>query len=313
MNTSSIETRRRMGQLRILNAGELTGMNQSIQEIIKQRYSCRNYIEVPVQETHRQELKKFLETLRIGPFGTHARFELAAAAQDDRQSLKGLGTYGFIRNPMGFIIGAIEQGPKNLEDYGYLLEQAILSATDIGLGSCWLGGSFTQSSFAKKISLRDAETMPAVVSIGYDEKKKGRNGQIRKYLSGARRLPAQQLFFADTFGNALTIDAAGRYAEPLETVRWAPSASNKQPWRIVRIDDAWHFYLQRTKGYGKGTIVFNILRLADLQRVDMGIAMCHFELTARELSLNGSWVLDDPKLPIPEGTVYIVTWIIKED
>jgi nitroreductase len=284
-------------------------MNKPVQEIVRQRYSCRSYIDEPVQEKHQEELMNTLKMLQTGPFGTHARFELAAAAQDDSQSLKGLGTYGFIKNPAGFIIGALEQGSKNLEDYGYLLEQAVFSAIDTGLGTCWLGGSFTKSSFVKRISLREKETIPAVVSIGYGEEKRARDGQIRKYLSGARRLPMEFLFFAGAFGCTLTSDAAGEYAEPLEMVRWAPSASNKQPWRIVRIDDAWHFYLQRTKGYGKGTMLFNILRLADLQRVDMGIAMCHFELTARELGLNGRWVLDDPKLQTPAE--YTVTWIAK--
>ena len=79
----------------------------------------------------------------------------------------------------------------------------------------------------------------------------------------------------------------------------APSASNKQPWRVVRRGDDWHFYLQRTKGYGKGSALFAVLRLADLQRVDLGIALCHFELAARELGLAGEWVLDEPH----EGTL----------
>ncbi|MGD0589649.1 MAG: nitroreductase family protein [Bacteroidota bacterium] len=286
-------------------------MNQPIQEIIGQRYSCRSYLDEPIQEIHQQVLKRFLETQQIGPLGTHARFELVAATQDDRQSLKGLGTYGYIKNPTGFIIGALEQGPKNLEDYGYLLEHAILAATDIGLGTCWLGGTFTKSSFAKKITLRNEETIPAVIATGYIAEKKGNNGKIRRYLSANRRLPMEQLFFADTFGNPLTIEATGAYAHMLEMVRWAPSASNKQPWRIIRIDDAWHFYLQRTKGYGKGTLLFNILRLADLQRVDMGIAMCHFELTARALGLNGHWANKDPQIKTPENTEYTVSWIDK--
>ncbi len=284
-------------------------MNQPIQEIIGQRFSCRSYLDEPIRETHRQSLKDFLKTQQIGPLRTHARFELVAATQDDRQSLKGLGTYGYIKNPTGFIIGALEQGTKNLEDYGYLFEHAILTATDIGLGTCWLGGTFTKSRFAKKISLRDTETIPAVVATGYIVEKTGRDGQIRKYLSANRRLPKEQLFFVDSFGSPLTTGAAGAYAQPLEMVRWAPSASNKQPWRIVRIGDAWHFYLQRTKGYGKGTLLFSLLRLADLQRVDMGIAMCHFELAARSLRLRGRWIVEAPKLIIPDNTEYTVSWI----
>ncbi|MFZ1977127.1 MAG: hypothetical protein WAV76_04160 [Bacteroidota bacterium] len=67
-------------------------MNKPIQEIIRQRYSCRSYIDKPVQEAHRQKLMEVLENLQVGSFGTRARFELVAAAQDDRQSLKGLET-----------------------------------------------------------------------------------------------------------------------------------------------------------------------------------------------------------------------------
>jgi hypothetical protein len=93
-------------------------------------------------------------------------------------------------------------------------------------------------------------------------------------------------------------------------VRWAPSASNKQPWRIVRNENAFHFYLSRTKGYGKGSLLFSLLRIVDLQRVDLGIAMCHFELTARELGFAGRWAVQDPDIAKPDDrTEYIVSWI----
>ncbi|MBI5957943.1 MAG: hypothetical protein HY866_04360 [Chloroflexi bacterium] len=52
------------------------------------------------------------------------------------------------------------------------------------------------------------------------------------------------------------------------------------------MDRTWHFYLQRTKGYNH-SLFFRMLRLEDLQRVDMGIAMSHFELTSSELVLRG--------------------------
>ena len=79
---------------------------------------------------------------------------------------------------------------------------------------------------------------------------------------------------------------------------------------MVRSGEAWHFYLQRSKGYGKGSAVFSLLRLADLPRVDMGIAMCHFELEAREHGLAGRWVVDQPALDaIAVGLEYTVSWI----
>ena len=88
-----------------------------------------------------------------------------------------------------------------------------------------------------------------------------------------------------------------------------PSATNKQPWRIVRRGADWHFYLLRTKGYGKGSPFFKLLRIADLQRVDLGIAMCHFELVAREAGADGRWIVEDPGLALPgPGIEYTATW-----
>ena len=284
-------------------------MNKSLSTIVRQRFSCRAYSDIPIEPRQQKGMKDFLNTLHTGPLGTHARFQLLAATDQDRSSLKGLGTYGFVKNPTGFLAGAVEQGSKNLEDYGYLLERAVLVATDLGLGTCWLGGSFTKSSFAKKISAADNEILPAVTAIGNIASSPDFRGQIRMRAGAEHRLPKEQLFFENKFGQALDEEEIGVFTDVLEIVRWAPSASNKQPWRIVRQNGAWHFYLQRTKGYGKGTMIFNVLRLADLQRVDMGIAMCHFDLAVQEINLYGRWKATEPAIVKPEAAEYIVSWI----
>ena len=101
---------------------------------------------------------------------------------------------------------------------------------------------------------------------------------------------------------------AGKYVTALEMVRIAPSASNKQPWRILKYNQFWRFYLQRTPGYRKD-IIKQILNLCDLQRLDMGIAMCHFELSAKELGLNGKWVIENDLDKKPAAlTEYLISW-----
>ena len=93
-------------------------------------------------------------------------------------------------------------------------------------------------------------------------------------------------------------------------VRWGPSASNKQPWRIVKQENVWHFYLQRTPGYGSDGWLGKLLGVADVQRLDMGISMCHFELSAMELGLKGKWSVAEPALEKPDKhTEYTVSWI----
>jgi hypothetical protein len=189
------------------------------------------------------------------------------------------------------------------------MEQAILEATALGLGTCWLGGSFTQSSFGNRINNGSDEIVPAVSSVGYAEADSRTRDPLRQRARADQRLPWESLFFEGHFDQPLTPQAAGVYAEPLEMLRLAPSASNKQPWRVMRAGQGWHFYCQRTPGYGKGSLIFTLLRVADLQRLDIGIAMCHFELTARQQGLSGAWVSVDPDLPpLDKNTVYITSW-----
>jgi len=282
---------------------------QPVTDIIRRRYSCRRYLETPIEDETRQRLAEFVTSDAAGPFGpTPSRFILAAATEQDRQDLHGLGTYGFIKNPTGFIIGAMGPGDKNLEGFGYLMERNVLLATDLGLGTCWLGGSFTRSSFSHKIRAKRGETIPAVISTGYVADLGGWGDPIRRFAGSDRRLPWDMLFFDARWGAPLFSEAAGAYAEVLEMVRLGPSASNKQPWRIVRDGDRWHFYLHRTPGYAAAGIG-RLVGIADLQRVDMGIAMCHFELTAAELGLVGQWQVRDPGLELPgDLTSYTATW-----
>jgi nitroreductase len=292
-------------------------MQRPATELIAERFSSRTYVPAPIGPGLLEPLLDSLRASVAGPFGSPARFVLIVASEQEPDLLKGLGTYGFIKGATGFIAGAVQRGPKDMEDYGYLLEQIVLSATELGLGTCWLGGTFTKSAFADRLRLTPEESMPAIVAVGHIDATATREQVHRRPLS--QRLPAGQLFFEGRFGTPMAAAVAGggpgdEYGDGLvprllEAVRWSPSASNKQPWRVVRVGDDWHFYLQRTKGYGKGSLLFAALRLADLQRVDMGIAMCHLELAARELGLTGGWVVDQPRIELPgPQTEYTATW-----
>jgi nitroreductase len=286
--------------------------SKPITEIIKQRYSCRSYLDKPINEHDRLLLERFIASTSCqGPLGSHPRYGLIAASQDDSHTLRNLGTYGFIKNPTGFIVGVVNSEQNNLEDFGFLTESIILYATDLGLGTCWLGGSFTRSTFVERFPLAQSETMPAVVATGYALDGSRTSDLIRQRAGSDKRLDWDCLFFDGQFGQPLSPETAGPFAEVLEMVRIGPSASNKQPWRVIKDGKTWHFYLQRTRGYGAPNPLFKMMRLADLQRVDIGIAMCHFELTARQLNLNGKWEHQQPSIErVDELCEYIVSWVL---
>ena len=126
----------------------MTEYNQPAAGIIRRRFSCRSYIPKPIEPELKERLSNFLAGSPAGPLGTGVRFKLVSAREDNATALKGLGTYGFTKGARGFIVGAVEKLENhNMEDYGYLLERAVLFATDIGLGTCWLGGHFQQERF----------------------------------------------------------------------------------------------------------------------------------------------------------------------
>jgi hypothetical protein len=54
-----------------------------------------------------------------------------------------------------------------------------------------------------------------------------------------------------------------------------------------------------------------LVQIDDMQRLDMGIAMCHFELTTRELGLKGKWGIVDHGLDLPDDQIeYSVSWVL---
>ncbi len=81
-----------------------------------------------------------------------------------------------------------------------------------------------------------------------------------------------------------------------------PSASNRQPWRIIKdTEGRFHLFLKEHK------MINRYLSNIKVQEIDMGIAMCHFDLVARERGLPGRWVKSfaDPEI---SGLQYVATW-----
>jgi len=288
---------------------------QDVIGLIRRRTSCRTYDGEPIGAGTQRRLQAFLDRESGAPFGKRMRLALIAATEDDPTTVRRLGTYGFIKGARAYIAGVVldAESAGALEDFGYVVERTILYATSLGLGTVWLGGTFTKSRFERTMGLRSGESLPAVIALGSTaERPRASDGVIRRGAQADKRLTWEQLFYeappegGGLFEIPLANDGAGTYATALEMVHIGPSASNKQPWRIVRSGKSWHFYMQRSRRYRSRN---SLVRVADMQRIDMGIAMCHFELTALQLGLAGDWTFEDPGLPLPGRlTSHVATW-----
>jgi hypothetical protein len=273
-------------------------------DAIRNRISSRTYDGRVPDEKTKEQLRAFFRENTRGPFGNALRFDLIDLTDAERAELKSLGTYGVIRGASLFIAGTVKRGPRAMEDYGYGMERNILFATALGLGTCWLGGTLNRAGFARKISLSAEEFMPAISPVGTPADKRSLTDRAFRFIAKSdRRKPWQELFFDNQPGNPLVKENAGACGQVLESVRIGPSASNRQPWRIIREGASCHFFLARTPGYDKMTGEIR------LQEVDMGIALCHFELAAAELGIAGSWQQANPGLDAGPWE-YVVSWIV---
>lgn len=269
--------------------------NYSITENIKARTSWRTYIDTPIDDETREKLLTFIDENTSTPFNSKIRFEIVDNHIQGRQRL---GTYGFIKGAPSYLVGAVKDSPMNLEDFGYLMEKHILYATHLGLGTCWLGGTFTKSNFSHAIQLQSDETLPALTPIGHTPGERRIVAKVMRWAVGARqRKPWSELFFNKDFV-PLSEKDAGNYAIALEMVRLGPSASNKQSWRLVVEEEEVHFFSQSQN------------LLSNLQRIDMGIAMCHFHLTLNEQGIEGKWMKKEPRFDHPDSLVFVVSWKI---
>jgi len=276
-------------------------INFPMEQTVKNRTSVRNYSDQAVEAEKIEALSLFVESLD-NPFGPKVTFHFLN--QDDVPDPSRLGTYGVIKGAKRYLGASIHEEPMALEAMGYEFETVILYLAHLGLGSCWLGGTFNRKGFATAMDIGEGKMFPAATPYGYGASKMHlTETMMRKIIRADHRKPWDKLFFNRDFQTPLTKEAAGDLAFPLEMVRLGPSASNKQPWRVIYKDGACHFYESKEPGYSDSFPY-------DIQRLDMGIAAAHFDLSTMEKGIMGHFDTDsEPELALPANMHYIFSWI----
>ena len=272
-----------------------------IEETIRIRHSVRNYSDEAIDADKIKAIERFVDSMD-NPFGKEILFHyLDTDGLADRQKL---GTYGIIRGAKHFIGASIKREPMTLEALGYELETIILYLAYLGIDSCWLGGTFNRKGFSKAMDIADDALFPVITPYGYGAQRMHLTEILmRKMIRADHRKPWEQLFFSEDFLSPLTKQSAGDLAFPLEMLRLGPSASNKQPWRILFKGGACHFYEYKEPRYSDA---FHY----DIQRIDMGIAAAHFDLSTKEKGIRGHFDLTGgPVTELPDHFEYVYSWL----
>ncbi len=189
-----------------------------------------------------------------------------------------------IRAPQYLLLFS-EKKENYLENAGFIMQQMDLYLSANGLGTCWLGATKPKSEFTGISKL----TYIISIAIGVSE------GPLHR--SRPEQFKRKKL---------TEICSTPHHLELIEAARLAPSATNSQPWRFITTHNAIHAYRIKL-----GAIKSKIYER--LNRIDMGIALCHLWIAAEthgyrtRLTTHG-----EASAMAPPGTTYIMSMEMEE-
>ncbi|MHA1745835.1 MAG: nitroreductase family protein [Promethearchaeota archaeon] len=275
----------------------------SIRTFQPKSFSSEDTLEFAQLLAHPTPTNPFLEQ------GGNPRFKFIFLNDIAPDQKKKYGTYGFITGADAFLCGASTRAPFAKENFGFQMESLILKAQEKNFGTCWLGGTFSRSDFANLFNLNPEERLLAITPIGKQAKSGRRLKEkiIRGFIRANSRKPWNQIFFNGSFNHPLNPETISASLKGLlEGVRLAPSGGNKQPWRILvdpENQDVHFFQITNKSNY------------ASIRKIDLGIAVAHFELIRLENEIEGTWnVLQNP--PTPSASLqlsYLISWHAKSN
>lgn len=247
--------------------------------MVARRHSWRSFDGLPADGATLMRLGDVCSAFRPYP---DARAELVARPKVD--VFRGLlGLYGkVVGAPHLLVFIGDEHADYPDQHVGYTGEAIVLEATRLGLDTCWVGGFFSERRVAQVVRLGAGERVYAVSPVGFAEPAGSVSERMLAGFAGAHR-------------RKRTVEIAPGIARgswpqwavaAAETVRLAPSAMNRQPWRCRFEDGA--FLLAKDNG-------FETPRVS--KRLDIGIAMLHADLAARAHGVIGRWT-DLPGLDV---------------
>jgi len=275
-------------------------------EAMDKRTSVRTYAEEEPYRSLMESLERIVAKERKGPFGNRFRFTLIRVNDETVKEIGKLSSYGMIKKAPLYFGGYCDKNDRAIIDFGYCFEEAVLELTSLGLGTCWLGGSFDRGKIARLLDLPEGKIIPAISPIGLSAERKSITEALSRFVAGAKkRKPHNKILFSWGDGGELIPEDLENFPAPvdevLEAVRFAPSAANKQPWRIVRQGDLFHLYCDPDKNYER------LFRQFKIQLLDMGIALCHFLKASEELRWKGKFSYSDPHME-NRNWIYVLSW-----
>ena len=135
------------------------------EEVLETRRSIRKYKDTPIPK---EKILKILEAARIAPSSSH-RQPWHFIVVEDKETIKKLAKSEWAAEAPVMIVGLADQAAspnRCLNDLGIALEHIVLAATNLGLGTCWMGQTGREELIKGLLNIPDNFKVIAVVPLG---------------------------------------------------------------------------------------------------------------------------------------------------
>lgn len=212
------------------------------EKLIRERHSVRNYLDKKIEKEKIDILNNLISNIN-----KKEDLNIQLIVDDKDVFDKFVLSYGRLKGCSNYI-ALIGKSSKCLEEkLGYNGEKIVLKAQELGLNTCWVGGTYKKSIV--KAHIADDETMVCIIAIGYGET----NGRDRKSKTINEVVISKE--YPDWFKKGV------------EFALLAPTAINQQKFKFEYLGDS---KVKTHIGFGH------------LTKVDIGIVKYHFELGANK-------------------------------
>ncbi len=185
-------------------------------EIVFSRYSCRKFLPIPVEH---EKIIKCIESARVAPSACNAQPWKFIVVDDIilKQKVVDAATSGiyklskFINSAPVIIVVLANKGSflsragsfvRNtrfyLIDIGIACEHIVLQATELGLGSCYIGW-FNEPAVKKVLSIPKEYEIPLLICLGYPQEGQKHKDIISKTANSSSRKDIKEILSFNEF------------------------------------------------------------------------------------------------------------------
>jgi nitroreductase len=259
--------------------------------------SVRDYKEVLVNHEILYELKHFYKNEK--KLIENIEIEVLIKNKSDvYEQLKGLAGYkeNMIEAPH-YLIVLSDEKDHYIENTGYIFENVMLKAYELGVGSCWI--TFKDGDAIKKnLMINSDKKLTAIIALGYDDNKsKVIYENVSEYNPSradikivedntSDRLGVEDIVYIKEWGNHATVEELSNRGllDGFYYGRLAPSTLNRQPWRFLVDDDVVLLAIRNDESVNSYE-----------DKIDSGIVMLYFESIIDNTLFDVTWNLGKPE------------------